>query len=192
MDTTCASLAFIDGLGGPEMVLIFVIVLVLFGGQKLPEFARGLGKSIREFKKAAAGVEEEFKRALEEDERKNVTPKLTAAPAEPAPVHDEYMDHVDSPGPDAGVHSPVTDDHVTTDTDTVTTDTVAPSEAVSPDAAATPSTSTSEHSDLDPTVPLEPKILPPEKTPPATPPPPSSSPKSSTPPAGGSQPENPS
>ena len=35
------------------MVLIFVIVLVLFGGQKLPEFARGLGKSIREFKKAA-------------------------------------------------------------------------------------------------------------------------------------------
>ena len=36
-----------------------LIVLVLFGGQKLPEFARGLGKSIREFKKAAAGVEEE-------------------------------------------------------------------------------------------------------------------------------------
>src|SRR3982750_4082105 len=78
MDMACASLAFIDGLGTPEMMLIFVIVLVLFGGQKLPEFARGLGKSIREFKKAAAGVEEEFKRALEEDERKNATPKLTA------------------------------------------------------------------------------------------------------------------
>ena len=191
MDTTCASLAFIDGLGGPEMVLIFVIVLVLFGGQKLPEFARGLGKSIREFKKAAAGVEEEFKRALEEDERKNVTPKLAAAPVEPAPVHDEYMDHVDSPGPDAGVHSTVTDDHSTSDT--VSTDTVAPSEAVPPDSAATPSTSTSEHSDLDPTVPLEPKILPPDKIAPAiTPPPPASPPKSSTPPAGGSQPENPS
>src|SRR5687767_12544180 len=91
MDMVCASLAFIDGLGGPEMVLIFVIVLVLFGGQKLPEFARGLGKSIREFKKAAAGVEEEFKRALEEDERKTATAKLAAAPAEPAPIEDEYM-----------------------------------------------------------------------------------------------------
>ncbi|MDO8540232.1 MAG: twin-arginine translocase TatA/TatE family subunit [Opitutaceae bacterium] len=77
MDLVPASLAFIDGLGGSEMVLIFIIVLMLFGGQKLPEFARGLGKTIREFKKAAAGVEEEFKRALDEDERK----KLVAAPA---------------------------------------------------------------------------------------------------------------
>src|SRR5882757_8787524 len=69
-----SSLAFIEGLGGPEMVLILVIVLVLFGGEKLPDFARGLGKSIREFKKAASGVEEEFKRALEEDEQKKSTP----------------------------------------------------------------------------------------------------------------------
>ena len=45
--------AFIDSLGGPEMMVIFVVVLLLFGGKKLPEFARGMGKSIREFKKAA-------------------------------------------------------------------------------------------------------------------------------------------
>jgi TatA/E family protein of Tat protein translocase len=107
MDMVSAPLAFIDGLGAPEMVLIFVIVLVLFGGQKLPEFARGLGKSIREFKKAAAGVEEEFKRALEEDERKNNTPKIAApttlsnaASAESAgpdtsyPDHDEYGNEI--------------------------------------------------------------------------------------------------
>jgi sec-independent protein translocase protein TatA len=113
MDMVCASLAFIDGLGGPEMVLIFVIVLVLFGGQKLPEFARGMGKSIREFKKAAAGVEEEFKRALDEDERKTTAAKLAAAPAEPAPITDEYANAPSyDGGPDAGVHSPVTDDHV--------------------------------------------------------------------------------
>src|SRR3954463_3318112 len=67
---------FVDSLGGPEMMLIFVIVLVLFGGQKLPEFARGLGKTMREFKKAAAGVEEEFKRALDEDERRQATAQL--------------------------------------------------------------------------------------------------------------------
>ena len=75
-------LAFIDGIGGPEMGLILVIVLVLFGGQKLPEFARGLGKSIREFKKAASGVELEFKRALEEDEQKKYVPPV----AQPAPT----------------------------------------------------------------------------------------------------------
>jgi TatA/E family protein of Tat protein translocase len=80
MDIDYAALAFIDGLGAPEMMLIFVVVLVLFGGQKLPEFARGLGKSIREFKKAAAGVEEEFKRALEEDERKTTLAQLPPPP----------------------------------------------------------------------------------------------------------------
>jgi TatA/E family protein of Tat protein translocase len=96
MDMVCASLAFIDGLGGPEMILIFVLVLVLFGGNKLPEFARGMGKSIREFKKAAAGVEEEFKRALEEDERKKNVPAIMppAAAETTAPtVAPDYEDH---------------------------------------------------------------------------------------------------
>lgn len=79
MELAHASFAFIEGLGGPEMVLIFVVVLMLFGGQKLPEFARGLGKTIREFKKAAAGVEEEFKRALDDDERKKLAAATPAA-----------------------------------------------------------------------------------------------------------------
>jgi TatA/E family protein of Tat protein translocase len=58
--------AFIDGIGGPELLLIFFLSLMLFGGKKLPELARGLGKSMREFKRAAAGVEQEIKRAIEE------------------------------------------------------------------------------------------------------------------------------
>lgn len=88
------TLAFMEGLGAPEMMLIFVVVLVLFGGNKLPEFARGLGKSMREFKKAAAGVEEEFKRALEDDERKKAAAAIpTAAPAlAAAPVTDPNSD----------------------------------------------------------------------------------------------------
>ena len=40
-------------------------VLILFGGQRLPELAKGLGRSIREFKRASAGVEQEIKRAIE-------------------------------------------------------------------------------------------------------------------------------
>jgi TatA/E family protein of Tat protein translocase len=105
MDMLCTSLAFIDGLGAPEMMLIFVLILVLFGGQKLPEFARGIGKSLREFKKAAAGVEEEFKRALDEDERKQNQLKLAENPsttpssttpdtsAGPGASPDPYLDH---------------------------------------------------------------------------------------------------
>ena len=170
MDMVRASLAFIDGLGGPEMMLIFVLVLILFGGQKLPEFARGLGKSIREFKKAAAGVEEEFKRALEEDERKTAAAKLAAAPAEPAPVTDEYMDHtVDQGGPEADVHSPVTDDPAAATT------------APAPDTPPTDDTHPhyddgSENQDIDAGVnEEEKKFLPPAAgSPPKAPPPPPS------------------
>jgi sec-independent protein translocase protein TatA len=143
------------------MVLIFVIVLVLFGGQKLPEFARGLGKSIREFKKAAAGVEEEFKRALEEDERKNATPKLAAPAAEPSSTYEPTPDTaVDSGGPDAGAYSPVTDGDVAQDEYHPPSDDVpSGSDEVSgvPDPNPAPASE-----------PSEPKILPPASTP-ATP-----------------------
>ncbi len=56
-------IAFLPNLGGPELVLIFVAVLVLFGAKKLPEFAKGLGKSLGEFKKARQEFEEEIVRA---------------------------------------------------------------------------------------------------------------------------------
>ena len=72
LDSALLPLGFIDGLGGMEMLLIFAVALLLFGGDKLPEFARGLGKVMREVKKAASGVEDEFRRAMDEDERKRL------------------------------------------------------------------------------------------------------------------------
>ena len=60
-------LAFIEGIGGPELMMIMFIVLLLFGADRLPELARGIGKSVREFKKAASGVENEVRRAMEEE-----------------------------------------------------------------------------------------------------------------------------
>ncbi len=48
---------------GPEWVVIFVVVLLLFGAKKIPELARGLGKSMGEFKKARDEFEREIKTA---------------------------------------------------------------------------------------------------------------------------------
>ena len=47
------------GLGPPEIVVILLVVLLLFGAKKLPEFARGLGKGIKEFKKASSDIKDE-------------------------------------------------------------------------------------------------------------------------------------
>ncbi|WP_343226980.1 Sec-independent protein translocase subunit TatA/TatB [Luteolibacter arcticus] len=53
-------------LGGQEMMIIFVIVLLLFGAKKIPELARGLGKSMGEFKKAREEFEHEITRSEDE------------------------------------------------------------------------------------------------------------------------------
>ena len=58
------------GLGGQELMLILIIILVLFGAKKLPELARGLGKGMKEFKKAQSEMEEEFSRAGDETPKK--------------------------------------------------------------------------------------------------------------------------
>jgi sec-independent protein translocase protein TatA len=47
------------GVGTQELMIILLVVLILFGGAKIPEFAKGMGKAIREFKKASQGEDEE-------------------------------------------------------------------------------------------------------------------------------------
>ncbi|HEY1123280.1 MAG TPA: twin-arginine translocase TatA/TatE family subunit [Haloferula sp.] len=56
----------IMNLGGQEMMVIFVIILLLFGAKKIPELARGLGKSMGEFKKARDEFEREITRSEDE------------------------------------------------------------------------------------------------------------------------------
>ena len=55
----------IGGLGMQELLIIFAIVLLLFGGKKLPELGKGLGKAIRGFKEAEEETVTELKRAAE-------------------------------------------------------------------------------------------------------------------------------
>lgn len=61
---------FLSNLGGYEFLLIFLVVLLLFGGRKIPELAKGLGKGIREFNSAKASIEEEIKSGMKEAEKK--------------------------------------------------------------------------------------------------------------------------
>jgi len=75
--------AFIEGIGGPELMMIMFIILLLFGANKLPDLAKGLGKSVREFKKAASGVENEVRRAMEETPEEPIPKKF---PAYPTPI----------------------------------------------------------------------------------------------------------
>ena len=58
--TTLPLLAGPLGLGGPEMIIIFIALLLLFGAKKLPELARGMGRSLGEFKKARQEFEDEI------------------------------------------------------------------------------------------------------------------------------------
>jgi len=62
-------LLFIFGQGPWEIVLIFGAVLLLFGGKKIPELMRGIGKGIREFNAARSSLETEIKEGARESER---------------------------------------------------------------------------------------------------------------------------
>lgn len=55
---------------GPEMLVIFAVVLLLFGGKKIPELMRGIGRGIREFNTARSTLETELKEGMKEEERK--------------------------------------------------------------------------------------------------------------------------
>ena len=56
-------------LGFQEILLIAVVILVLFGGRKIPEFMRGLGKGIREFNDAKDNVKKELEEGMKEKDR---------------------------------------------------------------------------------------------------------------------------
>jgi sec-independent protein translocase protein TatA len=74
-------------IGGPEMILIIFVALLLFGGEKLPEIARGLGKGIRDFKDASEGVKREITNQINNyEDKRPADPVETKAPEAETPA----------------------------------------------------------------------------------------------------------
>ena len=61
---------FLFNFFGPEMLVIFFAILLLFGGKKIPELMKGIGKGIREFNTARSTIESELKEGMREQEKK--------------------------------------------------------------------------------------------------------------------------
>jgi len=78
-----SSLLFLGDIGGSELILIMVVILIFFGANKIPELARGLGKGIREFKDASSEIRNEFENAGQN--RPNQYPNQNQYPPQQAP-----------------------------------------------------------------------------------------------------------
>lgn len=84
--------------GGIELIVIVFVVLLLFGGRKIPELMRGLGKGIKEFNTARASLEDELQKGMEEEEKKKKqleAEKLEKIKAEKEKIEAEKATHTD-------------------------------------------------------------------------------------------------
>ena len=95
-------LLFLGDIGGSEMLVIVVAILVFFGANKIPELARGLGKGIREFKDASSEIRNEFERAGQQPQQP-YNPNYPAQPYAPQP---DYAQHQAPYQPDAAMGTP--------------------------------------------------------------------------------------
>lgn len=77
------NLLFIGMPGGSEWILIVLAVLILFGGRKIPEFMRGLGKGIREFNDAKDNVKKEIESGMTDKEVNRATTTQTTTNTQP-------------------------------------------------------------------------------------------------------------
>lgn len=79
-----------DLFSGPHIILIALVVLLLFGGKKIPELMRGLGKGIREFKDAKDNVQKEIEDHVNDDRRttnQNISGTTTTTKVTSTPDH---------------------------------------------------------------------------------------------------------
>lgn len=89
------TLAFIGNFGGGEIILIFLIVLLLFGAKKVPELFRSLGKGVNEFRKAKNEWEQDINDVMNQepledhDFKKEESAKMDSVPTDPVASEEE-------------------------------------------------------------------------------------------------------
>jgi sec-independent protein translocase protein TatA len=66
------TLLFLGNLGTGEIILIALAVLLLFGGKKIPELMKGIGKGVKSFKDGVKGIEDDISSSLEDDNKRNL------------------------------------------------------------------------------------------------------------------------
>jgi sec-independent protein translocase protein TatA len=96
-------LALLPNLGGPDLIIILLIILVLFGAKKLPELARGMGSAIKEFQKAKDEFTDELHSAAKTDASKTAdvrTPGATVPQIENQPPASVPPPETRIPNPD--------------------------------------------------------------------------------------------
>ncbi|WP_245898568.1 Sec-independent protein translocase subunit TatA/TatB [Chitinophaga niastensis] len=88
-----------------ELLLIAVVVLLLFGGKKIPELMRGLGKGIREFNDAKNNVRQEIEEGMREKPVQSAVPATTDTPYATDAVKPEAPHAIDITKPEAPQHN---------------------------------------------------------------------------------------
>jgi sec-independent protein translocase protein TatA len=81
-----STLATFFNLGGPDLLVILLIVLILFGAKKLPELAKGMGQAIKEFNKAKDEIDREINKPVNEFTTQQPQQTLPHQPVESKPV----------------------------------------------------------------------------------------------------------
>lgn len=98
-------------LGMPELVIIFVIALIVFGPRKLPELGKSLGKSLAEFKRASNELRNSLEEEIRVEEEKERVTRTAPTPTAPAAVAAPVADAVTEPTP-ASTIDPYTGDEL--------------------------------------------------------------------------------
>ena len=85
-------------IGMPELIIIFIIALIIFGPRKLPELGRSLGKSLAEFKRASNELKSTLEEEIRLEEHRSSLEASKVATPPPSPIV-ENVPHADQPAP---------------------------------------------------------------------------------------------
>jgi sec-independent protein translocase protein TatA len=75
MNLVCLTPLFLSNMRGWQFIIVVLLILLLFGGKKIPELMRGLGRGVHEFKQGIEDAKREINRPIDSDSKTNDEPK---------------------------------------------------------------------------------------------------------------------